>query len=71
MKAKKANQLRGITIERQFTRYAAGSVLIKQGETWVLCTACIDESVPPFLREEFKGIIVIGAVLLQKKEKAS
>ena len=27
--------------------------------------------VPPFLREAFKGIIVIGAVLLQKKEKAS
>lgn len=57
MKAKKANQLRGITIERQFTRYAAGSVLIKQGETWVLCTACIDESVPPFLRGSGKGWI--------------
>lgn len=46
---KKPNQLRKIEIIKNFTKYAAGSVLIKWGETWVLCTASISDKVPPFL----------------------
>lgn len=47
--------LRPIEITRKFTRYAAGSVLYKQGNTWVLCTASIDTTVPSFLRGSGKG----------------
>ena len=52
---KKANQLRPVIIERHFTKHAAGSVLIKQGDTWVLCTASVEEKVPSFLRGGGKG----------------
>ena len=52
---RKANQLRKIEIIRNFTKHAAGSVLIKWGDTWVLCTASVEEKVPPFLRETGKG----------------
>ena len=52
---KKSNQLRAVSIERHFTKHAAGSVLIKQGDTWVLCTASVEEKVPPFLRGSGKG----------------
>jgi ribonuclease PH len=52
---KKANQLRPVVIERGFTKHAAGSVLIKQGDTWVLCTASVEEKVPPFLKGKGTG----------------
>ncbi len=52
---KKANQLRKIEIIRDYTQYAAGSVLIKWGNTWVLCTASVEEKVPPFLRDTGRG----------------
>ena len=52
---KKHDELRKIRIVRNFTRHAAGSVLIKWGETWVLCTASVEEKVPPFLRDTGKG----------------
>lgn len=40
---------------RRYTRYAEGSVLIEQGETRVLCTASVEEKVPPFLRGAGRG----------------
>jgi ribonuclease PH len=47
------DELRPIEIIRNFTRTAAGSVLIKAGGTSVLCTASVDESVPPWkMRDE-------------------
>lgn len=49
------NQLRKITIVRNFTKYAEGSVLIGFGDTQVLCTASVEESVPPFLRGQGQG----------------
>ena len=52
---KKATELRKIEIVRDFTKYAAGSVLIKWGDTWVLCTASVEEKVPPFLKDTGKG----------------
>jgi len=54
---KKSNRLRPVTIERHFTKHAEGSVLIRQGETWVLCTASVEERVPPFLKGKGKGWI--------------
>lgn len=52
---RKANELRKIEIIRDFTKHAAGSVLIKWGETWVLCTASVEEKVPPFLKDTGRG----------------
>ncbi len=50
-----ATELRPIRITRGFTRHAEGSVLIEFGETRVLCTASVEESVPPFLRGKGQG----------------
>ena len=47
--------MRQVTIQRQFTRYAEGSVLISMGETQVLCTASVLEKVPPFLKGKGQG----------------
>jgi ribonuclease PH len=52
---KKNTELRKIRIVKNFTKHAAGSVLIKWGDTWVLCTASVEEKVPPFLRDSGRG----------------
>ena len=44
------DELRPVTIETGYTKHAEGSVLIRSGDTVVLCTASVDEKVPPFLR---------------------
>lgn len=49
------DQLRPIQFDRQFTQYAAGSVLAHCGNTRVLCTASIDEGVPRFLKGSGQG----------------
>lgn len=50
-----ANQLRTVSLTPGFARYAEGSCLVKFGETHVLCTASVDEKVPPFLRNTGLG----------------
>ena len=52
---KKSSELRKVEIIRNFTKYPAGSVLIKWGNTWVLCTASVSEKVPPFLKDSGQG----------------
>jgi ribonuclease PH len=49
------DQLRPITFERDFTIHASGSVLVSFGNTRVLCTASIDESVPRWMKGSGKG----------------
>ncbi len=49
------DQMRSIEIETGFTKHAEGSVLIKCGETHVLCTASLEDRVPPFLRNSGLG----------------
>ena len=49
------DQLRNVSIERRYTRHAEGSVLISCGDTRVLCTASVEEKVPPFLRGKGSG----------------
>jgi ribonuclease PH len=49
------DQLRKLAITRGFTRHAEGSVLIECGDTRVICTASIDEKVPPFLKGKGQG----------------
>src|SRR6185312_11358500 len=47
--------LRPVSFERDFTEFAGGSVLVSMGRTRVLCTASVDERVPPWMRGSGKG----------------
>jgi ribonuclease PH len=49
------DELRPVSITRRFTKHAEGSVLIEFGDTHVLCTASVEDSVPPFLRGKGQG----------------
>jgi ribonuclease PH len=50
-----ANQLRPISLQRAYTCHAEGSVLVSFGQTKVLCTASVEEKVPPFKRGGGEG----------------
>ena len=50
-----ANALRAVSLEPGFSKHAEGSCLVRFGDTHVLCTASVDERVPPFLRNTGKG----------------
>ena len=52
---RKPDELRAVRIQRGFTRHAEGSVLVEFGETRVLCTASVEERVPPFLKDTGRG----------------
>ena len=52
---RRPDQLRPVRITRHFTRHAEGSVLVEFGETRVLCTASVEESVPGFLKGKGQG----------------
>jgi ribonuclease PH len=47
--------LRPVRIHRSFTKHAEGSVLVEFGDTRVLCTASVEERVPPFLKDSGRG----------------
>ncbi|MDD9910149.1 MAG: ribonuclease PH [Ahrensia sp.] len=49
------DEMRAVTLERGFSKHAEGSCLIKFGDTHVLCTASLEERVPPWLRGAGKG----------------
>ncbi len=52
---RRADALRRVTLERGYTRHAEGSVLVCFGDTKVLCTASVEEKVPPFKRGSGQG----------------
>ncbi len=60
------DQLRPISIERHYTKYAEGSVLICAGDTKVICTASVTEGVPPFLRGKGEGWVTAEYGLLPR-----
>ncbi|HEX5096507.1 MAG TPA: ribonuclease PH, partial [Acidimicrobiia bacterium] len=49
------DELRGVTFTRDYTSMAMGSVLVEFGRTRVLCTASVEERIPPWLRNSGKG----------------
>ncbi len=61
---RKPDELRRIEIIRNFTKYAAGSVLVKWGDTWVLCTASVEGKVPSFLRDTGRGWVTAEYAML-------
>jgi ribonuclease PH len=54
---RKYNELREVKVTRNFIKYAEGSVLFEMGETKIVCTASIEDKVPPFLRDSGQGWI--------------
>ncbi|MDP6350676.1 MAG: ribonuclease PH [Alphaproteobacteria bacterium] len=50
-----ADQLREITLEPHFSKYAEGSCLVRFGDTHVLCNATVEDRVPPFMRNSGRG----------------
>ena len=60
------DQLRPITIERNFTRFAEGSVLVSFGETKVICTATVEDRVPPFLKDTGSGWVTAEYAMLPR-----
>jgi ribonuclease PH len=52
---RQTNEMRPVSIEVGIARHAEGSCLIRMGDTHVLCTASIDERVPPFLKNKGLG----------------
>lgn len=60
------DQLRPVKIIRNFIKYAEGSVLIEMGGTKVICTASVEEKVPPFLRDRGKGWVTAEYAMLPR-----
>jgi ribonuclease PH len=58
--------LRTVTITRHFTRHAEGSVLVAFGDTKVICTASVEEGVPPFLRGKGSGWVTAEYSMLPR-----
>jgi ribonuclease PH len=52
---RQTNELRQVTLTRQYTKHAEGSVLVEFGDTKVLCTASVEERIPGFLRGTGEG----------------
>jgi ribonuclease PH len=53
--ARKRSEIRPVKVKRKFTRHSPGSVLYQCGGTTVLCTASIEEEVPPWMKGSGKG----------------
>lgn len=63
---RKPDQLRPVTMERGFAKFAEGSCLIKMGETHMLVTATVEERVPPFLKNSGKGWVTAEYSMLPR-----
>lgn len=63
---RRADELRPVVILRRYTKYAEGSVLYCEGDTKVLCTASVEEGVPPWLRGRGEGWVTAEYGLLPR-----
>jgi ribonuclease PH len=52
---RKPDELRPVSMQRNYLKYAGGSVLIEVGDTRLICTASVEDRVPPFLKGKGKG----------------
>ena len=66
---RRADEMRPVTITRDFLRHAEGSVLITVGETRVICTASVEEKVPQFLRDTGQGWVTAEYGMLPRSTK--
>ncbi len=66
---REANQLRPVSIERGYLKFAEGSVLIGMGDTKIVCTATVEPRVPPFLQGTGKGWMTAEYAMLPRSCK--
>jgi ribonuclease PH len=66
---RRPDELRPVTIQRDFLRYAEGSVLITVGDTKVICTASVEDRVPQFLRDSGQGWVTAEYGMLPRATK--
>lgn len=67
--SRKPDELRPVRIIRNYIKHAEGSVLIQLGETKVICTATLEDKVPPFLRNQGRGWITAEYAMLPRSTK--
>jgi len=60
------DEMRAISFEPHFTKHAEGSVLVSFGDTRVICTASVEERVPPFLRGKGEGWVTAEYSMLPR-----
>ncbi len=63
---RKDHEMRSVTIQRNFIENAEGSVLISVGNTRVICTATIEDKVPPFLKDQKRGWVTAEYSMLPR-----
>ena len=63
---RKNDELRHLKMHRNYIKYAEGSVLIEVGDTKVICTATIEEKVPPHLKDKNKGWVTAEYAMLPR-----
>ena len=63
---RRRDQLRPVKVARNFIKHAEGSVLIEMGDTKVICTASIEEKVPPFLKGKGQGWVTAEYSMLPR-----
>jgi len=68
---RRPEHLREVLIERNFTRHAEGSVLVAFGDTRVICTASVEDRVPPFMRGAGRGWVTAEYGMLPGAPKKS
>lgn len=61
-----ADELRAVSLERGFSAHAEGSCLVKFGNTHVLCTASLEDRVPPWLRGQGRGWVTAEYAMLPR-----
>lgn len=60
------NEMRTVSIKKNFIKHAEGSVLIQVGDTKVICNASVEEKVPPFLRDKNQGWVTAEYSMLPR-----
>lgn len=63
---RKADELRHVTIDKNYLKHPEGSVMISVGDTKVICAASLEERVPPFMRGQGKGWITAEYAMLPR-----
>ncbi len=63
---RRRDQIRPVKVTRNFTKHAEGSVLIEMGDTKVICTASVEEKVPPFLKGKGSGWVTAEYAMLPR-----
>jgi ribonuclease PH len=63
---RRPDELRPLTITPDWLKDPEGSALIRAGETWVICTASVEERVPPFMKDSGKGWVTAEYAMLPR-----